>query len=63
MSLDEINMKYEVEKLKAKLSLCSNIASSIDSKLLNLEFNKTEDLRDIRNDLRDLIDFMNSSEN
>lgn len=63
MSLDEMNMKYEVEKLKAKLSLCADIASNIDSRLLNLEVNRVEDLRDIRNELRDLIDFMNGSRN
>lgn len=63
MSLDKINMQYEVEKLKAKLNLCSNIASNIDSKLLDLEVNGTPGLKDIRNELRDLVDFMNSSKN
>lgn len=58
MTLKEISMKYEIEKLKAKLNLCSSIASDIDEKLLNLEIKESKELNIIRDELRDLRDFM-----
>lgn len=63
MTLTEMSMKYEIEKLRAKLSLCSDIATGIDTKLLDLEIKENKDLKFIRDELRDLIDFMNSSRN
>lgn len=57
MTLTEMCMQYEIKKLKAKLNLCSNIATGIDEKLLDFEIKKGEDLKIIRDELRDLRDF------
>lgn len=58
MTLTEMCMQYEIKKLKAKLNLCSNIATGIDKKLLDFEIREGKELKVIRDELRDLRDFM-----
>lgn len=58
MTLIEMCMQYEIKKLKAKLNLCSNIATGIDKRLLDFEVKKGENFKNIRDELRDLRDFM-----
>ena len=62
---DNIELSYEVEKLKTKLNLCSDIVRAIDEELLKLKVSGNSDLdsifkkiSDVRNGLRDLSDFM-----
>ena len=58
MSLTEIKMKYEVARLKAKLSVVSDIVTGIERKLLNVDSMDKSGIKVIRNELRDLNDFM-----
>lgn len=58
MTSTEMCMGYEIKKLKVKLNLCSDIATGIDKKLLDLEIKEGKDLKYIRDELRDLRDFM-----
>lgn len=58
MTLIEMCMQYEIKKLKAKLNLCSDIATGIDKKLLDCEIKENKDLKIVRDELRDLRDFM-----
>lgn len=62
---DTIELSYKVGKLQAKISLCSQIVRRIDNKLLDLKLHENDDLDDIaeiisdvRDNLRDLADFM-----
>ncbi|MBS6504408.1 hypothetical protein PMY12_15590 [Clostridium tertium] len=64
---DTMELSYEVGKLQAKIRLCSDIVRSIDNKLLDLRLHENDDLddisekiSDIRDNLRDLEDFMNN---
>lgn len=67
LNIDKCSIKnyYEIEKLKAKLNLSADIAKIIDEKLLKLSLEKnsqstaiSDDISNIRNELRDLIDFL-----
>ena len=58
MNITEICMSYEIKKLKAKLNLCADVATGIDKKLLGLKIEENEGLKDIRDELRDLRDFL-----
>ena len=58
MTLSEICLQYEIEKLKSKVNLCSYILGMIDANLLKLEIKENKDLKIIRDELRDLRDFM-----
>ncbi|MGG7142466.1 hypothetical protein ACQPVP_03270 [Clostridium nigeriense] len=62
---DTMELSYEVGKLNTKLSLCASIVRRIDNKLLDLRLHENDDLDDIsekisdvRDNLRDLADFM-----
>lgn len=62
---DNMELSYEIGKLNTKLSLCSQIVRRIDNKLLDLRLHENDDLDDIsekisdvRDNLRDLADFM-----
>lgn len=62
---DNIELTYEVSKLQSKINLCTTVVKSIDNKLLNLKLHKNNDLDnisekigDVRNNLRDLADFL-----
>lgn len=62
---DTIELSYEVRQLQTKISLCSTIVRIIDTKLLDLRLHENDDLDDIsekicdiRENLRDLADFM-----
>lgn len=62
---DTIELSYEVSRLEAKNSLCSQMVRRIDRKLLDLKLYENDDLDDIaekisdvRDNLRDLADFM-----
>lgn len=58
MTSKEMVLQYEIEKLKAKLNLCSNIIDGIDKNMLDLEARGNCNLKLIRDELRDLKDFM-----
>lgn len=58
MTLIEMCMQYEISKLRTKLNLCSSIATGIDKKLLDLEIKEDKELKLVRDELRDLRDFM-----
>ena len=65
---DNIELSYEVEKLKSKLNLSADVVKAIDEELLKLNLYENEDLDDIakkiitvRDGLRDLVDFMRES--
>ena len=62
---DTIELSYEVKKLQSKLDLCFSLVREIDHKLLDLRLHENDDLDDIaekvsdvRDNLRDLADFM-----
>lgn len=62
---ENLELSYEVEKLKAKLNLSSDIIKAIDEELLMLrtleitDFNSiSETINKARDGLRDLADFM-----
>lgn len=62
---DTMELSYEVGKLQTKISLCADIVRRIDNKLLDLRLHENYDLddisekiSDIRDNLRDLADFM-----
>ena len=62
---DTMELSYEARKLQAKLSLCSTFVRKIDRKLLDLNLHENDDLYnisekiyDIRDNLKDLADFM-----
>lgn len=58
MSLAEIKMKYEVARLKAKLAVVSDVVTRIERKLLNVDSMEKSEIKVIRNELRDLNDFI-----
>lgn len=65
INIENIELSYEIRKLKAKISLCSTVVRVIDNNLLNLNLHENEDLdnisekiSDVRDNLRDLADFM-----
>ena len=58
MNLTEIKMKYEVARLKAKLAVVSDVVTGIERKLLNVDSMEKSGIKVIRNELRDLNDFM-----
>ena len=58
VNLAEIKMQYEVARLKAKLSIVSDIVTGIERKLLNVDSIEKRGIKIIRNKLRDLNDFM-----
>lgn len=65
INIENIEFSYEIRKLKAKISLCSAVVRVIDNNLLNLNLHENEDLdnisekiSDVRDNLRDLADFM-----
>ena len=62
---DNMELSYQIEKLKSKLNLSADIAKTIDEELLKLKLHENENLDDIsekimtvRDGLRDLADFM-----
>ena len=62
---DNMELSYQIEKLKSKLNLSADIAKAIDEELLKLKLHENEKLDDIsekimtvRDGLRDLADFM-----
>ncbi|MGO5136773.1 hypothetical protein ACTQ31_08580 [Clostridium butyricum] len=62
---DNMELSYQIEKLKSKLNLSADIAKAIDEELLKLNLYENENLDDIaekimivRDGLRDLADFM-----
>lgn len=62
---DNMELSYQIEKLKSKLNLSADIAKAIDEELLKLNLHENENLDDIaekimivRDGLRDLADFM-----
>lgn len=62
-----IELSYEIGKLQTKITLCSDIVRRIDNKLLDLNLHENDDLddisekiSDIRENLRDLADFMDN---
>ena len=62
---DNMELSYQIEKLKSKLNLSADIAKAIDEGLLKLNLHENENLDDIaekimtvRDGLRDLADFM-----
>lgn len=62
---DNMELSYQIEKLKSKLNLSADIAKAIDEELLKLKLHENENLDDIsekimtvRDGLRDLADFM-----
>lgn len=65
INTENIKLSYEIEKLKSKLKLSSEIATAIDEELLKLKVSDHTDLdaifekiSEIRDGLRDLADFM-----
>lgn len=65
INTENIELSYEIRKLKTKISLCSQIVRRIDNKLLDLNLHENDNLDDIsekicdvRDSLRDLADFM-----
>ena len=58
MDLATMMLSYEVEKLKTKLNFCSDLASGIDKKIIDLKIEENEGLKAIRDELRDLRDFL-----
>ena len=58
MNLTEIKMKYEVARLKAKLAVVSDVVTGIERKLFNVDSIEKSEIKDIRDELRDLNDFM-----
>ncbi|MDY4605393.1 hypothetical protein [Clostridium tertium] len=65
INIESIEFSYEIRKLKTKISLCSAVVRVIDNNLLNLNLHENEDLynisekiSDVRDNLRDLADFM-----
>lgn len=61
MNLTEIKMKYEVARLKAKLAVVSDVVTGIERKLFNVDSIEKSEIKDIRDELRDLNDFMKES--
>ena len=61
MNLTEIKMKYEVARLKAKLAVVSDVVTGIERKLFNVDSIEKNEIKDIRDELRDLNDFMKES--
>lgn len=62
---DNMELSYQVEKLKSKLNLSADIVKAIDNELLKINLHENENLDDIaekimtiRDGLRDLADFM-----
>lgn len=71
MKINKENMElsYEVKKLKGKLNISSDIARAIDKELLLLNLCENDDLdyiaekiMTVRDGLRDLADFMREEE-
>ena len=65
INIESIEFSYEIGKLQTKITICSDIVKKIDNKLLELNLHENEDLdsisekiSDIRDNLRDLADFM-----
>lgn len=65
INIENIELSYEIRKLKAKISLCSAVVRVIDNNLLNLNLHEndnlddiSEQISDVRDSLRDLADFM-----
>ena len=65
INTENIELSYEIRKIKTKISLCSQIVRRINKKLLDLKLHENDDLDDIsqkicdvRDSLRDLADFM-----
>ena len=58
MNLTEIKMKYEVARLKAKFAVVSDVVTGIERKLFNVDSIEKSEIKDIRDELRDLNDFM-----
>lgn len=69
MTRKEMELSYEVEKLKVKLNLASDIAKKIDKKIFEMVINrKSDDIKEmveqangIRDKLRDFSDFLKES--
>lgn len=60
-NLTEIKMKYEVARLKAKLAVVSDVVIGIERKLSNVDSIEKNEIKVIRDELRDLNDFMKES--
>ena len=66
MTKKELELSYEIEKLKAKLNLASDITKKIDRKIFDMLFKCSpndikeivEQAKEIRNELRDFSDFL-----
>lgn len=60
---DNMELSYQIEKLKSKLNLSADIAKAIDEELLKLNLHENlddiaEKIMTVRDGLRDLADFM-----
>lgn len=66
---ENMELSYEIKKLKAKLNISSDVAKAIDKELLGLKLYENDDLdyiaekiMTVREGLRDLADFMREEE-
>ena len=61
--MNKLSKTFDIERLKTKLNFCAKEARDISDRLLfvetkDIDLAHAQQIKGIRNDLRDLIDFM-----